>query len=129
MPPVGRALFLIANLCAGMLEWETLHLLAAVYAAWLLSEDRTRAGRFLGGAGVALAAAAALMKTFFIVFGLGAFGCVLARHVLRGRGSRASWVEGLVRAGRVPALSRGWTGGWRGRVSPTCPPTCAASSS
>ena len=99
LPPGGRVAFLVANLLTGILEWETLHLLAALYAGWLLSEDRTRAGRIIGGAGVALVAATGLIKTFYIVFGLGVFGCVLARHVLRGRGSRESWVEGLMPLG------------------------------
>ena len=95
LPGVGRALFLAANLLTGLVEWETIHLLAIVYAGWLLSEDRTRTGRVIGGAGVVLAAAAALMKTFYFVFGLGVFGCVLARHVLRGRGRWPGWREGL----------------------------------
>lgn len=99
---VGRALplavrwpFFAANLVTGMLEWEYTMTLAAIYAGWLTSEDRTRGGRLIGAAGVALAAAAALMKTFYLVFGQGVFVCVLARHLLRGRGQRTSWLEGL----------------------------------
>ena len=99
LPPVERALFLVANLLTGMLEWETMQMLAVVYAGWLTSEDRTRTGRVIGGAGVVLAAAGALMKTFYLVFGVGVFGCVLARHVLRGHGKRAAWFAGLAPLG------------------------------
>ncbi len=109
LPPVARAAFLLANLLTGILEWETIHLLAVVYTGWLLSEDRTRAGRIIGGAGVVLVAAMGLIKTFYVVFGLAVFGCVLARHVLRGRGSRASWQEGLIPlAGFLSCLGLDW---------------------
>ncbi len=95
LPTAARWPFFAANLVTGMLEWEYTQTLAIVYAGWLTSEDRTRTGRGIGAAGVALAAAAGLMKTFYLVFGQGVFACVLARHLLRGRGRRTSWLEGL----------------------------------
>ena len=95
LPTGPRWLFFLANLATGILDGDYTYLLVVVYAGWLVSEDRTRAGRLIGGAGVVLAAAAALMKIFYLFFGQGVFACVLARHVLRGRGRRGSWLEGL----------------------------------
>ncbi len=95
LPPATRWAFFAANLVVGILEWEYTMTLAVMYAGWLTSEDRTRAGRLIGGAGVLLAAAGALMKTFYLIFGQGVFACVLARHLLRGRGRRNAWLEGL----------------------------------
>ncbi len=99
---VGRALpaamrwpFFAANLVIGILEWEYTQTLAIVYAGWLTSEDRTRTGRVIGGAGIVLAAASGLMKTFYLGFGQGVFACVLARHVLRGRGRWSAWLDGI----------------------------------
>ena len=51
LPAAVRWPFLAANLVAGILEWEYMQTLAIVYAGWLTGEDRTRAGRWIGGAG------------------------------------------------------------------------------
>lgn len=91
LPTTGRWLFLLVNLVVGILDWEAIHLWAVVYAGWLLSEDRTRTGRPLGYAGLALAAAASLMKLYFFVFTVAVLGCVFARELWRGRGSPSAW--------------------------------------
>ena len=95
LPVTARWPFFAASLVTGILESDYAGTLAIVYAGWLTSEDRTRTGRLIGGAGVVFAAVEGLMKTYYIVLGQGVFVCVLARHVLRGRGRPASWRAGV----------------------------------
>lgn len=90
LPRIERAWLLAVSLPAGMLQWETLHLLAIGYIGLLLLEGwETRSGRWLGGLGLPFLVSVSLIKNTFFVFALFVLGCVLLRDALRGRWRRA----------------------------------------